>query len=160
MAFECLCCGVCCRYLGPYHEAHAASSDAGVYEFELEFTPTGERIDVTVSEEMQHLLSDMSVFEEYPESCPFLRYISDNEARCIIHSTRPDYCRKSGCYDYLVRDSDGVICGKIKNRFVIDADERVSEVLARLSDIVSRAPYDVFIKEVTSSLTDAGYTIS
>jgi hypothetical protein len=117
-------------------------------------------MDVTVSEEMRHLISDTSVFKEYPESCPFLRYISDNEARCIIHSTRPDYCRKSGCYDYLVRDSNGAICGKIKNRFVIGADERVSAVLANISDIVSKAPYDLFIKEVTAALTDAGYTVS
>jgi len=160
MAFECLCCGVCCRYLGPYHEAHPSSSDAHAYEFELEFTPTGERIRVTIPEEMQHLISDTHFFEEYPESCPFLRYISDNEARCIIHNTRPDYCRKSGCYDYLVRDSNGVICGKIKNRFVIGADEHVSLVLASFSDIVSRAPYDVFIEEVTDALTNAGYTIS
>jgi len=158
MTFECLCCGICCRYLGPYHEAHAVPSYT--YDFELEFTPTGDRIDVIVSEELRHLLPDRSVFEKYPESCPFLRYISDDEARCIIHSTRPDYCRKSGCYDYLVRDSDGIICGKIKNRFVMGADEHVSEILANLSDIVSRAPYDVFIKEVTNALTDAGYTIS
>jgi hypothetical protein len=109
---------------------------------------------------MRHLISDTSFFEEYPESCPFLRYISDNEARCIIHSTRPDYCRKSGCYDYLVRDNDGVICGKLKNRFIIGADEGVSQVLADLSDIVSQAPYDVFIKEVTAALTNAGYMIS
>ena len=160
MTFECLCCGICCRYLGPYHESHVISSDAHAYEFELEFTPTGERIDVTVPEEMRHLISDMTVFEKYPESCPFLRYISDSEARCIIHSTRPDYCRKSGCYDYLIRNNEGTICGKIKNRFVIGADERVSEVLTNLSDIVSRAPYDVFIKEVATALTDAGYMIS
>ena len=158
MTFECLCCGVCCRFLGPYHEAHAVSSDA--YAYDLEFTPTGERMRVTVSDEMRHLLSDKSIFEIYSESCPFLRYISDTEARCIIHSTRPDYCKKSGCYDYLIRDDNDIICGKIKNRFVIGADEGVSEILLTLSDIVSRASYDVFIKEVTSALQKAGYTVS
>ena len=162
MTFECLCCGVCCRYLGPYHEAHVVPSDPYVdpYVYDLEFTPTGERMRVIVSDEMRHLLSDKSVFENYPESCPFLRYISDTEARCIIHSTRPDYCKKSGCYDYLIRNGNGIICGKIKNRFVISPDESVSEILLNLSDIVSRAPYDVFIKEVISALQKAGYIVS
>ncbi|MDR2855485.1 MAG: hypothetical protein LBV40_04955 [Methanomicrobiales archaeon] len=158
MAFECLCCGVCCRYLGPYHEAYAVPSDPYVYD--LEFTPSGERMQVSVSEEMAHLLSDTSVFEKYPESCPFLRYISETEARCIIHSTRPDYCKKSGCYDYLICDQDGIICGKIKSRFVIGADEGVSQILLNYSDIVSRAPYDVFIKTVTDALREVGYIVS
>ena len=52
MTVVCLCCGVCCCYLGPYREFHVASSDAHAYEFELEFTPTGEQIDVTVPEEV------------------------------------------------------------------------------------------------------------
>jgi Fe-S-cluster containining protein len=115
---------------------------------------------VTVSEEMRHLLSDRDVFEKYPESCPFLRYISEAEARCIIHSTRPDYCEKSGCYDYLISDQEGIICGKIKNRFVIGANEGVSEVLLSYSDIISLAPYDVFIKKITDALKKAGYIIS
>lgn len=158
MVFECLCCGVCCRYLGPYHHAYAVSSDPYVYD--LEFTPSGERMQVRILEEMAHLLSDTSVFEKYPEACPFLRYISDTQARCIIHSTRPDYCKKSGCYDYLIRDQDGTICGKIKNRFVIGADEGVSLILLNYSDIISQAPYDVFIKEITDGLKKAGYIIS
>jgi len=158
MVFECLCCGVCCRYLGPYHDIYSISSDP--YAYFLEFTPSGERMQVRISEGMLHLLSDKEIFEKYPEACPFLRYISEEEARCIIHSTRPDYCKKSGCYDYLIRDQDGIICGKIKNRFVIGADERVSLILVHFSDIVTHAPYDVFIKEVTDALTNAGYTIS
>ena len=134
-------------------------SDAKSYSYELEFTPTGERICVSVPEEMQHLVVDRSVFESYPESCPFLRYIPNGEARCIIHSTRPEYCKKSGCYDYLIK-KNGAICGKIKSRFVIGAEEEVNLILANIHEIVSQAPYDIFIREVTSVLTAAGYEVT
>jgi len=115
---------------------------------------------VRISKDLWHLFPDKEIFEKYPEACPFLRYISETEARCIIHRTRPDYCKKSGCYDYLIRDQDGIICGKIKNRFVIGADEHISEILANFSDIVTHAPYDVFIKEISDALRKAGYIIS
>jgi Fe-S-cluster containining protein len=134
-------------------------SDTESYSYELEFTPTGERICVFVPEEMQHLLEDHSVFEMYPESCPFLRYLSNGEARCIIHSTRPEYCQKSGCYDYLI-EKNGIICGKIKNRFVIGVKEEVNRILANIPEIVSQAPYDVFIREVTSALIAEGYDVT
>jgi Fe-S-cluster containining protein len=134
-------------------------SETKSYSYELEFTPTGERIWVSVPEEMQHLVADRSIFETYPESCPFLRCIPNGEARCIIHSTRPDYCKKSGCYDYLIK-KNGLICGKIKNRFVIGAKEEVNLILANIHEIVSQAPYEVFIREVTCALIAAGYEVT
>jgi hypothetical protein len=111
MAFFCQQCGECCSHM---HQIHQIEEDCGNHTFRIRNVYNGDRTRVCIDPDKVDLFSDPSVFETWPEACPFLR---SDPARgricCIVHRTRPELCREFGCWRLLILDPAGRRAGRI-----------------------------------------------
>ena len=111
MPFFCSQCGECCTTLGLVHVIAKQTKDD---EFLLQNEYTGERTQVLIDPDKQELFSDKSIFEAYPDSCPFFRFKeTEKKGYCTCHLTRPTICHDYSCWRILILDPTGVRVGRI-----------------------------------------------
>jgi hypothetical protein len=85
---------------------------------------SAEKTHVRVDSDKQALQEDMSIFIEWPDSCPFLRSDpSKGRICCTVHLTRPEMCRDFGCWRILILDPNGRRAGRVMGkRHLTDED--------------------------------------
>lgn len=109
MTFFCQQCGECCSYMG---QIYRITRQVDECTFELNNVYNGESTLVRIDPDKISLSQDLSIFEQWPEACPFLR-IGWNNIVCSVHLTRPDLCREFGCWRLLILDPSGNRVGRI-----------------------------------------------
>jgi Fe-S-cluster containining protein len=123
MVFFCQQCGECCSHMSQIHRIEV---DYGDLTFQLCNNYTGERRMVRVDSDKIHLFQDRSIFESWPEACPFLRGDPlHGRICCTVHQTRPDLCREFGCWRILILDSSGKRAGRIMGTRHLSAEDPV-----------------------------------
>ena len=125
MVFDCLQCGECCSYLGQVHTLVKQISDT---EFLVRNEYTNVEDVVTLDPDKTEWFADRSIYEMWPEACPFLRRDPNMPGRicCSVHLTRPEMCRSYGCWRVLILDGDGKLVGRIMGpHFLRSEDEEL-----------------------------------
>ena len=111
MSFFCSQCGECCTTLGLVHVIVKQIKED---EFLLQNEYTGEKKRVLVDPDKQDLFLDKSIFETYPDSCPFFRFReTEKKGYCTCHLTRPAICQDYDCWRILILDPAGIRVGRI-----------------------------------------------
>jgi Putative zinc- or iron-chelating domain len=158
MVFECQQCGECCQHMG---QVHSVRETRGDFEFLVNNQYTGEKNTVVIDPDKHTLFADKSIFLDYPESCPFLRYRrEDSKAYCTVHRTRPEICRDYGCWRLLILDSQGQRAGRVMYQRAFFSDDTGLTRLWKRDIEGIEEPDDVkWDKEIMRILSAAGYTI-
>lgn len=158
LGFECLVCGECCSHLGTVLTIEEEMSET---EFIICNQYTGERKRVRIDPDKLHLYLDMSIFEELPEGCPFLRPDpANNRVCCTIHETRTDMCREYGCWRILILDGDGKPVGRITGpRILRTKDKILKEVWDRRISPLDSSDQDHWDSVMEDILLEEGYSI-
>ena len=127
MSFFCSQCGECCTTLGL---VHVIVQQIKGNEFVLRNEYTGYQSHVTIDPDKQELFLDKSIFEAYPDSCPFFRFHGkEKKGYCTCHLTRPPMCRDYDCWRVLILNSAGTRVGRVMGwRHLCAEDEQVRTI--------------------------------
>jgi hypothetical protein len=91
--------------------------------------------------------------------CRFLRRSRDGDGTtCAIYETRPKVCRDFCCYRLLIRNREGVVCGKVIGKNTIRTEDAALEKL--WNDQVTVLPYEdpaAWTKNVSGILEEHDY---
>ena len=103
----------------------------------------------------------MSIFDELPEACPFLRPDLENDrVCCIIHETRTDMCRDYGCWRLLILDLDGKPVGRITGpRILRTKDEGLKRIWKMQVDDLDPSDQSRWDEMMENILRSGGYSI-
>ena len=159
MAFFCLQCGECCSYLG---QVHTLVKEISKTEFLVRNKYTNEEKVVTLDPDKTEWYADKSIFEKWPEACPFLRPDPNTPGRicCSVHFTRPEMCRSYSCWRILILNPDGKVAGRIMGPHILRSEDAA---LIKLWDekvrSVSESDQKKWDDKVFAILRDSGYTI-
>jgi hypothetical protein len=139
----------------------SVSEQGGGGKYVLSNRYTGEKTIVEVDADKVDLFEDRSTTDQFPEACPFLRFLSmDGKAYCTVHLTRPDMCRDFGCWRLLILKPDGTRAGRVMCRSHFCPDDaglaRLWEERIRDLDDPGGEEWD---RAVTTILTGAGYQV-
>jgi Fe-S-cluster containining protein len=58
-------------------------------------------------------------------SCPFLRHREGGGSICAIYHSRPNICRDFRCYHMLIRNNQGMICGRVIGKNTLRTEDFV-----------------------------------
>jgi Fe-S-cluster containining protein len=105
-------------------QIHRIERQISEYVFELCNVYTGERVPVRIDPDKISLYEDRSIYERWPDACPFLR--NDRLQKCmvcVVHQSRPDLCREFGCWRFLILDVEGNRAGRIMGTRHLSAED-------------------------------------
>ncbi len=129
--FECDQCGKCCVSLGPLITIERQLNDRDYYcRCKIDNAVFVAHVDPAYREEIADSFSDGECGHPFSgnRSCGFLRMHSEGEGSvCAIYSSRPNICRDFRCYHMLIRNSQGMICGRVIGKNTL----RTEDVLLR-----------------------------
>lgn len=157
MPFRCYLCGRCCTALGQ----HIAIQSREGNVFHCTSSMTGESFTGHLTENGKEVFDDTSIFTEFPQACPFLRQgISDKIYICTIFDTMPSHCRSFECYTMLIRDTQGEVVGKVRQkRSLSTGDEHLRNLFnSRIVPIQTKNEV-LWQKEAKKILNEAGYKV-
>lgn len=118
--FECTICGRCCFGMGKYVRV---VGQMGPNRVAVRHELSNETCYATIEKQFRddfNLAQAMRVSEGW---CPFLRETEDGEYPCIIHETRPRFCRNFTCCRMRVYSSDGVPVARVKGKSSMLTDD-------------------------------------
>jgi len=122
---------------------------------------TGERFIGQLTEIGKEAFEDKTIFSTFPDACPFLRQgRSDKTYICTIYGTMPSHCRALECYVILIKDSNGEVVGKVRDKRQLSTDNDVLRTLYNSHILpISSKNEVVWQKEAKKILTEAGYKV-
>lgn len=159
MVFDCLQCGECCSYLG---QVHTLVREISKTEFLVRNEYTNEEKIVTLDPDKTEWYKDKSIYEMWPEACPFLRSDPDTPGRicCSVHLTRPDMCRSYGCWRILIKTQDGKIAGRIMGpHFLRTEDKDLKKIWDEKIRDIKAPTHQAFDEAAFEILKNSGYSI-
>ncbi len=157
MTFYCSQCGECCTNLGL---VHTIEEQTGKHSFTVRNEYTGERTYVMVDSDKYDLFADRSVFDIYPDSCPFLRFKSDGKGYCTCHLTRPEICQDYGCWRILILDSYGNRAGRVmERRHFSSENDNLTTLWKKFADDFGTLSDEEWDRAVIGLLKQAGYQL-
>jgi uncharacterized protein len=131
MAFECFQCGDCCTQMGLVHQV---KEEYGSYHFLISNPYTRVEMQVTVDPDKHVLFDDRSIFEKFPDACPFFRHKPGTGlAYCTVHCNRPEICRDYQCWRLLIQNPRGRPVGKIRYIRTLISDDPLLNRLWKIS---------------------------
>jgi Fe-S-cluster containining protein len=162
--FTCDHCGKCCISLGPAIVVERQLNDRDYY---CRSTIDNAVFTAQVEKVFQDEIADEFLAAEYGQDtggerpCRFLRWDPQTAvSRCAIYATRPEVCRNFRCYHWIIRDRDGIFCGRVIGKNTLRTDNPVlktiweSEIAAKpCGETSARAP------DVAAILARYGYTL-
>jgi uncharacterized protein len=163
-AFECDRCGKCCVSLGPLITIERQLNDRDYYcRCKIDNAIFLAHVNPAYGEEIAEEFADRG--SEYPananKSCRFLRKDPKGDrTTCAIYQTQPKVCREFRCYRMLIRNHEGVVCGKVIGKNTLRTEDAALEHLwnAQVTAISYGNPV-AWTKDVTGVLTDHGYCV-
>ena len=133
--FECDRCGKCCVSLGPLITIERQLNDRDYYcRCKIDNAIFVAHVDPAYREDIADTFADGDCGHSCGgnRSCMFLRKNREGEGSvCAIYSSRPNVCRDFRCYHMLIRNSQGMICGRV-----------IGKNTLRTEDIVLRRIWD------------------
>ena len=158
MAFFCSQCGECCTTLGL---VHIIVQQIKEHEFVLQNTYTGHQSSVTVDLDKRELFLDQSIFEIYPDSCPFFRFReNDKKGYCTCHLTRPSICRDYHCWRILILNSVGGRVGRVMGwRHLCAEDDQVRDIWNQHAQELSSLPDEEWDRTIAHLFQRHGYRV-
>jgi Fe-S-cluster containining protein len=156
MPFRCYKCGKCCTTLGRSITIEQIT-DTGVIG---KSAITGEKIHLPQTPSLKEKLAENSVFETYPDACPFLRQETETIWFCLAHAVMPSHCKALECYVMLILHSDGSVVGKIRAKRTLSTEDATLKELYDTVLVFIPAKEDVvWQKEAKKILISKGYKV-
>jgi len=157
MPFSCQQCGECCTRMGYVFDIIA---DHGEEVYTVRNQYLGELTEVRVAQEMIPLFLDRSIFDRFPQACPFLRFDHEETAFCTVHLTRPELCRMYGCWLLLIEDAHGRRAGRVmQGGHVSFDDELLRHIWENHIRPLDRTDEEEWQRNVIRILQRFGYTV-
>jgi Fe-S-cluster containining protein len=160
--FVCDLCGKCCVSLGPLMTIERQMNEQDYYcRSKIDNSFFLAHVDPAYSEEIANEFSQESDTPcgEGKKPCRFLRKShQDTGYHCAIYSTRPKVCRDFRCYQMLIYNTEGKVCGRVMGKSTLRTDDTTLEDLWR--ERISPVPHanPVFWNEkVSAILAEHGY---
>ncbi len=122
---------------------------------------TGERFFGRLTGSGKEVFDDTSIFSAFPDACPFLRAgDTENTYICTIYDTMPSHCKNFACYVILIKNSQGLVVGKVRNNRFLSTDDADLRRLYN-TDILSIQSKNeaIWQKEAKKILVGAGYKV-
>lgn len=159
VAFECDRCGKCCTSLGRHIAIERQLSDRDYFcRSILDNAVFPASVDREFREEIAEEFESGSGRGEN-KSCAFLCRNPRGEGTiCAIYGSRPKVCRDFRCYRLIIRNRDGIACGKVIGKNTIRTDD--AALMKLWSDRVAAVPAGdtgSWLKTVSGLLEDHGY---
>lgn len=158
MPFTCIQCGECCSHLGDVHVVTEECSDG---TFLMLNRYTGEEHLVRIDPDKVYLFPDHSIFERWPEACPFLRADpAHSRICCIVHLTRPDICREYSCWRLLILNARGQRVGRVmERRYLATDDPALAKFWEKYVGAIREEEDARWDERVIEALTRGGYQV-
>jgi Fe-S-cluster containining protein len=162
--FICDHCGKCCKSLGPAIIVERQLNDRDYYcRSTIDNAVFTARVEKEFQDEIadEFLAGECGNDAEGTAPCRFMRRDPEaGQSRCAIYATRPDVCRKFQCYHIIVRDRDGIACGRVIGKNTLRTDNPVLNTLWE-SEVAARPCGDAsaWVSGVAAILARHGYTL-
>ncbi|NMB80115.1 MAG: YkgJ family cysteine cluster protein [Methanomicrobiales archaeon] len=160
-AFECDRCGRCCVSLGAHIIIERQLSDRDYYcSSRIDNTHFSVAVEPAFRDEIADAYESGfgNVQSENP-ACRFLRRNPDgNTTSCAIYATRPKVCRDFRCYRMLIRNQEGVVCGRVVGKTTLKTTDSLLENL--WNERIASLPYGngtAWNETVQKILAGSGY---
>jgi len=156
MPFRCYKCGKCCTTLGRSITIEQIKPTEIIGKSAI----TGQKIQISRTADFDHAFADHSVFNQYPDACPFLRPNGEDVWICLAYAVMPSHCKALECYVMLILHPDGSIAGKVRaKRTLATEDPDLKELYDTvLVDIPAKEDI-VWQKEARKVLISKGYKV-
>jgi hypothetical protein len=156
MPFRCYKCGKCCTTLGRSITIEQNTSTEILGKSAI----TGEKIRIPRTANLDDAFADRSVFNQYPDACPFLRQESETIWICLAYTVMPSHCKTLECYTMLILHPDGSVAGKVRTKRTLATEDPVLKELydTVLVDISAKEDI-VWQKEARKVLISKGYKV-
>lgn len=140
---------------------HSAYDTRENNEFLLLNQYSGEVTRVTIDRDKTGLYTDKSIFQKFPEACPFLREDKETgKACCVVHSTWPDICREFQCWRILIKGPSGERAGRVfQMRTLLTTDSGLEDIWERQAPIHAIEEDHLWEEEITRVLENEGYSV-
>ena len=156
MPFRCYKCGKCCTTLGHSITIEETTST----EISGKSAITGEKIRISRTPDLDDALADRSVFNTFPDACPFLRQIGENIWICLAYAVMPSHCKALECYVMLIFHPDGSVAGKVRaKRTLATEDPDLQELYDTVLVNIAAKQDIVWQKEAKKVLVSKGYKV-
>jgi Fe-S-cluster containining protein len=156
--FVCTMCGRCCMGMGRYVKIERIM---GQSQLLCRHDLSGEMRYVTIEKPYREHFDPEKERIGAKEWCPFL-FPAKTEGKyvCIIHQTRPQFCRDFKCCAMRIFDKNGIERGEVKGKKTLSTDDGELDTFWK-SDIVP-IPYHndaQWRREAIAALEKAGYRV-
>ena len=156
MPFRCYKCGKCCTTLGRSITLEQSTGTSIIGKSAI----TGEVIRIPYTAELNEKLSDHSIFNTYPDACPFLRQETEKIWFCLAYAVMPSHCKALECYVMLILHPDGSVAGKIRAKRTISTEDSILKELYDTHLVHISAKEDIiWQKEAKKVLLSKGYKV-
>jgi Fe-S-cluster containining protein len=162
VAFECDRCGKCCMSFGPLITIERQLNDQDYYcRCKIDNSVFPVHADPAYCEEIsdEFAAEDATHSGREKKPCRFLRKNRHGEGTlCAVYSTRPKICRDFRCYRMLIRNREGVVCGRMIGKNAISTGDTALETLWK--EQVAAIPYRdtaAWTEKVVGILSEHGY---
>jgi Fe-S-cluster containining protein len=148
--------------LGPHIKIERQLNDRDYYcRCTIDNTIFPVHVDPEYRDEIADEFADEDPVSSPPKKkpCVFLRKNRHGEGTCCaIYTTRPNVCRDFRCYRLLIRNRNGVICGKVIGKNTLRADDATLDNLWNEQVIIIPYGDDIaWTKQVARILAAHGY---
>lgn len=110
--------------------------------------------------DLKEKITDISIFETYPDACPFLHQETETIWHCLAYSVMPSHCKALECYAMLILHSDGSVAGKVRAKRTLSTENAILKELYDTVLVHIPAKEDVvWQKEAKKVLVSKGYKV-
>ena len=155
--FVCTLCGRCCMGMGKYVKIAGVMGNQVIARHEI----GKETFHATIERAYRDDFDPDDESPDHPEWCPFLRQIEGEEQYvCIIHATRPQFCRDFVCCRMRIYSTDGRVLGRVRGTTLLSTtDTGLQELWDREMSRLSTENDAEWMEQVRERLETDGYVV-